>query len=134
MFEFTCRHCGAPNSAEDKSAAAFAVCFNCGRMALEDNPPAKPRPKPPPPKPEPVRVVVEEQSDPAATWKWINGVLIACGWAACAIATLGIGLFFLLGIGKAQSAPQEASVAASCSFLVIAVYVLTRSFDKLLRD
>jgi hypothetical protein len=54
-------------------------------------------------------------------------------WAVCVLWTGGACLFYLGSMSKAQSAIQEASLAANACFWVIVAYVIARAVDSVSR-
>jgi hypothetical protein len=60
-------------------------------------------------------------------------ILRAVIWIACVVTVLISGLIYLIGMEKAQSAIQEASLAANACAWMIAAYVIARAVDSATR-
>jgi hypothetical protein len=53
-------------------------------------------------------------------------------WAVLAVAVLAVGSLFFAAMGKATSAVQEASIAASTAAVLVGCYALARAAEKVL--
>lgn len=63
------------------------------------------------------------------------GVLSILGivaWGLLLVVILGGGLLFMVSLGKANNAPQEAAIGAVFSTAFIGLYILARCVEKIL--
>lgn len=138
MLRLKCKACGEIFQSADPETAQKSSCPSCGTPVAWSKPAKRsiriePDAPEPPLRPEPQpAALVQIEGD---TWRerLMVRFITLPGWILCGLGTLGIGVLFIKGMASAKSAPQEASTAAACSFMCIALYVLARCWDKIVR-
>jgi hypothetical protein len=123
---FDCPECRASLEFGDAAAGNTVTCPGCKTIVPVPQPEkdlsivSLPTPFPP-------------TRDVRRAWRFSLSVLRAIVWSSCVLFCGAVAVEYLRMLDKAQSAIQEASLAATACFWIILPYIVARAIDSATR-